>query len=265
MERLKKVYQSRYTVIDNSVLQDDRLSFGARGLFIYMWSMPDDWQFYKRVLYKQSTEGRKKIDSYVDELQALGYLALKNKRQTRGKFGGYDWVLRDSLPDKSYPQDAPTVDPLPSTVDRQRSTDNGPPTAVKEQLQSNHQQNTHKQSKELINSLINSTQAKPGNPKGGKKKLKKPSPLSDPIIKAIRSRSRLNHESIFLSYKDYLSKHPDGGSAADQNEWIERMKALYGWYGWDEERKRAIDQALAEGKSWEEIDNISIPGMPDRY
>lgn len=267
MERLKKVYQSRYTVTDNSVLQDGRLSFGARGLFIYMWSMPDDWQFYKKVLYKQSTEGRKKIDSYVAELQALGYLALKNKRQTRGKFGGYDWVLRDSLPEnqeKSYPQDDPTVAPLPSTVDRQRSTDNGRPTAVKEQLQSNHQQNTHKQSKKLTNSLINSTQAKPGNPKMGKKKLKKPSPLSDPIIKAIRSRSRLNHESIFLSYKDYLSKHPDGGSAADQNEWIERMKALYGWYGWDEERKRAINQALAEGKSWEEIDSLSIPGMSDQ-
>lgn len=121
------------------------------------------------------------------------------------------------------------------------------------------------QSNRSNNRLINSTQAKPGNPKKGKKKLKKPSPLSDPIIKAIRSRSRLNHESIFLSYKDYLSKHPDGGSAADQNEWIERMKALYGWYGWNEERKRAIDQALAEGKSWEEIDSLSIPGMPDDH
>lgn len=261
MERLKKVYQSRYTVIDNSVLQDDRLSFGARGLFIYMWSMPDDWQFYKKVLYKQSTEGRKKIDSYVAELQALGYLALKNKRQTRGKFGGYDWVLRDSLPEKSYPQDAPTVAPLPSTVDRQRSTDNGRPTAVKEQLQSNHQQNTHKQSKKLINSPEREPRRSLGTPGGEKQEINL---LSDPKIKAIRSRNRGNHDAIYMSYKQFLQEHPDGGSETDQARWKKSILGVYGWYGWDEERKRAIDQALAEGKSWEEIDSLSIPGMPDR-
>lgn len=261
MERLKKVYQSRYTVIDNSVLQDDRLSFGARGLFIYMWSMPDDWQFYKKVLYKQSTEGRKKIDSYVAELQALGYLALKNKRQTRGKFGGYDWVLRDSLPEKSYPQDAPTVAPSPSTVDRQRSTDNGRPTAVKEQLQSNHQQNTHKQSKKLINSPEREPRRSLGTPGGEKQEINL---LSDPKIKAIRSRNRGNHDAIYMSYKQFLQEHPDGGSETDQARWKKSIFGVYGWYGWDEERKRAIDQALAEGKSWEEIDSISIPGMPDQ-
>ena len=260
MERLKKVYQSRYTVTDNSVLQDGRLSFGARGLFIYMWSMPDDWQFYKKVLYKQSTEGRKRIDSYVDELKALGYLVLKNKRQNKGKFGGYDWVLRDSLPDRSYPQDAPTVDPLPTTVDRQRSTDSGRPTAVKEQLQSNHEQSNQTINKELFNYPERGPKRSLGTPKGEKKE----SLLSDPIIRAIRGRNRENHDSIYMLYQEFLQDHPDGGLETDQARWKKSIFDVYGWYGWDEEHKMAIDQALAEGKSAEEVDGLSIPGMPDR-
>ncbi len=252
MERLKKVYQSRYTVIDNSVLQDDRLSFGARGLFIYMWSMPDNWQFYKKVLYKQSTEGRKKIDSYVDELKALGYLVLKNKRQNKGKFGGYDWVLRDSLPEKSYPQDIPTVAPLPSTVDRQRSTDNGRPTAVKEQLQSNHQQSNQIINKELSNYPEREPKQSLGTPKGEKKE----NLLSDPIIRAIRGRNRDNHDSIYLIYQSYLAEHPDGGSTDDQAAWKQSIMDCYGWQGWDEERKLKIDQELSQGKS---LEDISIP------
>lgn len=255
MERLKKVYQSRYTVIDNSILQDDRLSFGARGLLVYMWSMPDNWQFYKKVLYKQSTEGRKRVDSYVDELKALGYLVLKNKRQTRGKFGGYDWVLRDSLPEnpeKSYPQDIPTVAPLPSTVDRQRSTDNGRPTAVKEQLQSNHQQSNQIINKELSNYPEREPKQSLGTPKGEKKE----NLLSDPIIRAIRGRNRDNHDSIYLIYQSYLAEHPDGGSTDDQATWKQSIIDCYGWQGWDEERKLKIDQELSQGKS---LEDISIP------
>lgn len=111
------------------------------------------------------------------------------------------------------------------------------------------------------NRALNFPQAKPGNPKGEKQAN---NPMSDPIIKAIRARSRGDHDGIFLAYKDYIKGHPDGGTAAEQDEWVNSIKSLYGWYGWDEERKRAIDQALAEGKSWEEIDSLSIPGMPDR-
>lgn len=117
------------------------------------------------------------------------------------------------------------------------------------------------QSNRAINRTLNSPQAKPGNPKGEKQENNL---LSDPKIKAIRSRDRENHDSIYMSYQKFLQEHPDGGSETDQARWKKSILAVYGWYGWDEERKRAIDQALAEGKSVEEIDSLSIPGMPDQ-
>lgn len=105
-------------------------------------------------------------------------------------------------------------------------------------------------------------QAKPGNPKGENQAN---NPMSDPIIKAIRARSREDHDGIFLAYKDYIKSHPDGGTAAEKDEWVNSIKELYGWNGWDEERKRHIDRLMEEGKisSVDDLDNVSILGMPE--
>jgi hypothetical protein len=34
-----------YTNIDNTILQSKTLSFKAKGLFAYMWSLPNDWDY----------------------------------------------------------------------------------------------------------------------------------------------------------------------------------------------------------------------------
>lgn len=112
------------------------------------------------------------------------------------------------------------------------------------------------------NRALNFPQAKPGNPKGENQAN---NPMSDPIIKAIRARSREDHDGIFLAYKDYIKGHPDGGTAAEKDEWVNSIKSLYGWNGWDEERKHQIDQLTEEAKisSVDDLDNVSIPGMPE--
>lgn len=112
------------------------------------------------------------------------------------------------------------------------------------------------------NRALNFPQAKPGNPKGENQVN---NPMSDPIIKAIRARSREDHDGIFLAYKDYIKGHPDGGTAAEKDEWVNSIKSLYGWNGWDEERKYHIDRLMEEGKisSVEDLDDVSIPGMPE--
>ena len=112
------------------------------------------------------------------------------------------------------------------------------------------------------NRTLNSPQAKPGNPKGENQAN---NPMSDPIIKAIRARSREDHDGVYLAYKDYIKGHPDGGTAAEKDEWVNSIKSLYGWNGWDEERKHHIDRLMEEGKisSVDDLDNVGIPGMPE--
>jgi hypothetical protein len=65
----------------NKVSQDKRLSFKARGLFDYMWSMPDNWQFTNESLAKDSDkDGRDAVRSGLKELEKFGYLSRRQIR-----------------------------------------------------------------------------------------------------------------------------------------------------------------------------------------
>lgn len=45
--------KSNFTTVQNSILRDNRLSFKAKGLFCYMFSMSDGWNFTIRSIATQ--------------------------------------------------------------------------------------------------------------------------------------------------------------------------------------------------------------------
>ena len=47
MAKMKKVKKDHFVVIDSNLIRDDRLSWKARGIFGYLWSMSDDWELYE--------------------------------------------------------------------------------------------------------------------------------------------------------------------------------------------------------------------------
>jgi len=72
------------------------LSFGARGVMGYLLSKPDGWEIRNNDLYRQSPDGRAKVQGYLRELKARGYLLRKRISDGRGKI---QWVseLYESL------------------------------------------------------------------------------------------------------------------------------------------------------------------------
>ncbi len=85
-----------FTVLNNDLIRDSRLSFKARGLLQYMLSMPDDWKFYVSELAKHSSkEGESAIRSGIEELEKLGYMRRIQNRDKSGKFGSVDWEVLD--------------------------------------------------------------------------------------------------------------------------------------------------------------------------
>ncbi|MCJ8012597.1 hypothetical protein MUG84_12730 [Paenibacillus sp. KQZ6P-2] len=62
-----------FTRIDNSLLQDERLSFKARGLLAYMLSKPDHFRFYLDELIKHTTEKKDSIRTGMKELEQQRY------------------------------------------------------------------------------------------------------------------------------------------------------------------------------------------------
>lgn len=75
-----------YTVINNTVLEDTRLSWRARGIAAYLLSKPDDWNINHVHLWQNGTEGRDAVIKALDELEATGYLRRTRRQDEQGRF-----------------------------------------------------------------------------------------------------------------------------------------------------------------------------------
>lgn len=93
MGKMHKVYDKNFTILDNTILRDNRLSLQAWGLFAYCWSMPDDWIFYEDELLKHFTNKKTSAQTARKELEKFGYLKRTRKRNSKGQFTDPDWTL----------------------------------------------------------------------------------------------------------------------------------------------------------------------------
>lgn len=94
MARVKKIKIKGFTIIDNDIINDPRMHLKALGLFAYMWSKPDDWQFYISEIATHFKDGESAVSSAMKELMELGYLKRTQNRKD-GKFSTYDYVLQE--------------------------------------------------------------------------------------------------------------------------------------------------------------------------
>lgn len=94
MPKIKKVYKQKYTVIDNAVIEDTKLSWKAKGLFTYLWSRPDNWNFYVSEVAKHAKGSRDQVMTGLEELETAGYLLRSRKRDKNGRLTSEnEWLL----------------------------------------------------------------------------------------------------------------------------------------------------------------------------
>ncbi|MCH4566072.1 DnaD domain protein [Bacillus sp. ES1-5] len=70
--RVKK--DTNYSVIHNTPLRDENLSWRAKGLLAYMLSLPDDWTFHATELSQHAKDGKETTANTLKELKKAGYL-----------------------------------------------------------------------------------------------------------------------------------------------------------------------------------------------
>lgn len=130
MTLFRTQHSKNYTVVNNHIITDNRLSWKAKGIWLYAFSRPDDWTFYMNDLIKQSTDGKEAVQSGLKELIDSGYLIRKMVHNKNGQIA-YEWVfhetpqeIKEILPQGGFPPtvETPTVNPpllsteaLPST------------------------------------------------------------------------------------------------------------------------------------------------------
>lgn len=93
MGKMHKVYDKNFTILDNTILRDNRLSLQAWGLFTYCWSMPDDWIFRESELLKHFTNGKTAAQTARKELEKFGYIKRTRVRNSKGQLTDCDWML----------------------------------------------------------------------------------------------------------------------------------------------------------------------------
>ena len=108
--KIKKVYQKRFTTVDNTVLNNTNLSWKAKGLFVYLWSQADEWNFYETEVVKHSTDGIASLKAGLKELETTGYLKRERKRNEHGHFKENEWILSEQPMLENRMLDNPTYE-----------------------------------------------------------------------------------------------------------------------------------------------------------
>lgn len=94
---LKKVTHTRgFTIIDNKLLQTNLLSMKAKGLAVYLLSLPDNWVVHQTELRKHFTDGQSSIAAAIKELRVAGYVKIEQLRSV-GRITGWRTYVRESL------------------------------------------------------------------------------------------------------------------------------------------------------------------------
>ena len=102
--------RDRFLVIDQRAIEDERLSWAARGLLGYLLSKPDDWKVLVNDLRKRGDLGRDGIYRLLRELRDTGYMRFVRERDRQGRIRGGFYMIRE-IADSPHPDSPDTVEP----------------------------------------------------------------------------------------------------------------------------------------------------------
>ena len=134
-----------YTVINNTVLKDERLSWKAKGLFCYLLSLPEDWNICLNDLQNRAKDGIDGLKSAVKELKEYGYLIQKRNKDEKGRFLKTIYIIVEN-PQVENPQvENPQVE-NPQVENPQVEN----PLLLNTNIQSTNLKNTKRENKHFI-------------------------------------------------------------------------------------------------------------------
>jgi len=89
--------RDKFTIIDNKVLNDDRLDWKELGLLVYLLSKPDKWSVSTTHLANQRKTSRNTIYSLMHKLVDAGYISYKKKAH-----GESEWTVHEKPDPKNW-------------------------------------------------------------------------------------------------------------------------------------------------------------------
>lgn len=92
--RVKK--EDNFTRVYNEVLRRKDISWKAKGILVYILSLPDDWNIYLEEVAKHSTDGMTSFRNGWNELKKAGYVERYAVRE-KGKIVSWKTIVKESV------------------------------------------------------------------------------------------------------------------------------------------------------------------------
>lgn len=83
---VKQHRKDNFTILDNTCIRDDRLSWKAKGVHTYLMSLPDDWKIHISEIVNHSSDGKAALYSAIQMLEEYGYIKKIRNRRKDGCF-----------------------------------------------------------------------------------------------------------------------------------------------------------------------------------
>jgi hypothetical protein len=116
-----------YVQLNKKALEDKKLSWGAKGLWAYLMSRPDNWNvsvIHLSKIYDGKGGKEKAIYSLLNELIENGYCSKKQHFNEKGQFENLEYIISEfKIKVPNSPQgDAGEADPVTRGTNKERYT-----------------------------------------------------------------------------------------------------------------------------------------------
>jgi len=93
---VRRKVRTNFTMLDNALILDQRLSWKALGLLTYLLSLPPNFRLRLSHLSSLRPTGRDATRAGLRELEKAGYLSISIERHVSGRFSATTWCVFDS-------------------------------------------------------------------------------------------------------------------------------------------------------------------------
>ncbi len=91
--RVTKDKNNPYVMVNKEWINNEYLSWKAKGILLYLLSKPDDWQVYEEEIVKHSRDGLDAVKTGIKELINKGYIKRSRQRDENGRLRAYEYLV----------------------------------------------------------------------------------------------------------------------------------------------------------------------------
>ena len=98
---LRKKKASKFYAVDLRIIENESLSWAAKGVWTYLISRPEGWKVNRADLLSRGKEKDSALRTIIKELESVGLLKIERLQAKAGKFAPTVWVVSEE-PDFSH-------------------------------------------------------------------------------------------------------------------------------------------------------------------